>query len=108
MRVSRLVPGVGALVLALALTSCAYPPLTATRLRRAQLNSDASGIQASYAADRCETFDHAEVAYGRRALAITIFLRKADQPCLGVRLLRRTFIPLHEPLGGRLVRDGSI
>src|SRR5688572_3214571 len=108
MRISRLLPGVGALVLALALGACSGPQLNTARLQQALLNSDASGIQASYAADRCETFDHAEVAYGRRELAVTIFLRKTDQPCLGIRLLRRMFIPLHEPPSGRFVRDGSV
>lgn len=59
----------------------------------------------------CAVLDHVDVAYGRKAITVTLF--EGHEPgseadvCIEVAEAKEVRVPLDEPLGGRDIRDGA-
>lgn len=101
----RFRPWIAAIATATLVSACSAPELRTVRWQRADVTAE--GIVTSYPADRCEALDHVEVDYGTLDLTMTVYLRPAPVACLGVRIINRVLVPLHEPLNGRAIRDGA-
>jgi hypothetical protein len=100
-----------AVTLALALVSlagCSAPELSTIGWNSVEPSRDLLVLTIGYAADRCQTFDHAEVSYLKERLLVTLFVRRNNMPCLDLRFPQIVAVPLHEELGGRPVEDGSL
>jgi hypothetical protein len=60
-----------------------------------------------YGVDACQDLDHVEVEYEVRVIVVTVFATANGKRCTGLHFVRSVPLPLHEPLGGREVRDGA-
>lgn len=92
-------------LLAAGLVTCSAPELQAIRWNTVEASPDQRLLIIGYAADRCQTFDHAEVAYDENSLVVTLFVRRNEASCLAIRFSRTVVVPLHESLAGRQVEN---
>lgn len=95
-----------ALLAAQMVIGCGAPDLRALPWQTAEVTADPQVLSVGYAADRCEVLHHAEVSYESTYVILSLFARRNELPCSGLRFPQRVSVPLREPLAGRPVEAG--
>jgi len=103
MRDRRAVP---VLILLIAAIACSGQTPKAVPWESEQ-RSGPNRLAVLYGLDACQDLDHVEVAYQRSAVVVTLFAVPNHHPCTGLHFAASVAVPLHEPLGSRIVRDGA-